>query len=547
MKFKVYSLSFLTLITLFMSVSALQAKESEGAYFFKTGFSRQAKKLLLKDLITGTANKAETCYYLGNVYYGESMNDSASYYYNEGLKADPTFVYNQVGLAKLQIKSNAAQASETFEGLLKGKNKKNVDLMIEVGQAYLSAGLFDTAFSYETRAETLKNKYAPVYVFKGDYYLALKDPGKACENYEMAIYLDKDSKDAYIKYARAYKDVNTDLAIQKLNDLKTQDPTFSLANEELAKLYYDKNRFDEAVKAFSDYVASGNDTDQDLVEYCMALLMDGNYTKCLEIANKGLARDPNNFVFNRMAMYSLVELKNFDSAATYAQKFLSTVKDPRLISYFDYMYLGRLYQAEKKYPEAAQAFESVIKLDSTKTSLYGIVSDMYENAGDHNASIIAFEKLLKSKDPAKVTEDDYVGFGKKLYNIGTSKTITKAEQTAYLMRADSIFAKVIQMDPKDYRGYFYRGHTNVAMDPDYKNIEVAGYYIKCMEIAQEKNDPRYNPVIVSSGQQAAIYYYARFSKTKSASDKETCRKICNQVLGVDANNDTCKKLLGALK
>lgn len=545
MRHKIFS--FFAFIALLLSVSALQAKESEGIYFYKTGFSRQAKKLLLQDLATAQGNAAETCYYLGNVYYEVGMNDSATYYYNKGLAADPNYEYNQVGLAKLQIKSEPLKASTTFENLLKGKNKKNVDLMIEIGQAYLSASQSDIALSYEAKAEALKNKYAPVYVFKGDCYLAQRDPGKACENYEQAIYFDKNSKDAYIKYARAYKDVNTDLAIQKLNELKTLDPTFSLANEELAKLYYDKNRFPEAVKAFADYVASGNDTNEDLIEYCMALLMNGQYQDCLDIAKKGLARSPNNFVLNRMAMYSTIELKDYASADQYATTFLNTVTDKRLISYFDYLYLGRLYEADKKYNDAAQAFENAIKKDTTKYTFYKQVSDAYESAGNYKASVDAYEKFLKAQDPSKVSEDDYVSFGKKLYSLGTLKDVDKADQVDFLNKALGFFDKAIQMDPNDYRGYFYKGHTGVALDPNYSNIDNANNYLKVVEITKAKNDPRYNPVISSASTQAAIYYYARYTKQKSAADKEKCSSLCNQALTADPSNSTCSKLLSALK
>lgn len=545
MKHNVFSIIFFSLLSFVFGISALQAKESESIYYFKAGFPQQAKKLLLQDLSSGT-DVAETCFYLGEVYFGDNKPDSASYYYNQGLKADPTFLYNQVGLAKLQIKNNPSQSSQVLGDLLKGKNKKNVDLIIEIGRAYLSAGDTDLAMTYEQKAELLKNKYAAVYVLKGDIYLAKKDPGQACTNYESAIYFDKTSKVAYIKYARAYRDVNTDLAIQKLNDLKAVDPSFSLANKELAELYYSKNRFSEAQKAFGDYVASGNDTDQDLIEYAMTVLLNGDYQKCYEIAQKGLNRNPNNAVFNRFAMYSLIELKKYDEAIPYADKFFKLM-DPKTLSYFDYMYDGRLLNAEKKFIDAGNAFEKAVSIDSTKTELYNLASDAYSNGNDLKSSVIAYGKYIKGIPVANLTAENYVDYGKKLYSLGTSKTVSDSEKISWLEKADSVLTKATILAPDDYRGFYYRGHTNLAMDPQYTKDIASQNYLKAMEIAKSKNDPRYNPIISSAGSQVAIYYYFHSVKTKSEADRAECRRVCNEVLSIDPGNDTCKKLLVGLK
>ena len=53
-------------------LSPLQAKDSVGVSFYKAGFPKQAKNLLFQELKSNSSNSAETCYFLGNVYFGES-------------------------------------------------------------------------------------------------------------------------------------------------------------------------------------------------------------------------------------------------------------------------------------------------------------------------------------------------------------------------------------------------------------------------------------------------------------------------------------------
>ena len=48
----------------------------------------------------------------------------------------------KAGVAKLKetIQSNPAQAAEEAEQMIKGKNKKNIELLVAIGEAYLEAG-----------------------------------------------------------------------------------------------------------------------------------------------------------------------------------------------------------------------------------------------------------------------------------------------------------------------------------------------------------------------------------------------------------------------
>ena len=94
----------------------------------------------------------------------------------------------QAGVDKVKnlIQSNPAQASEEAGELLKGKNKKNVDLVTSVAHVYLDAGKITEAQEYLAMAKKANNKDPKVSVLEGDIALAQKNIGQACQLYEQA-------------------------------------------------------------------------------------------------------------------------------------------------------------------------------------------------------------------------------------------------------------------------------------------------------------------------------------------------------------------------
>lgn len=543
MKCKSLFSSFLFLASFALNLSPLHAKDSEGISFYKAGFPKQAKALLMQELQVNAATSAETCYFLGNVYFGESKNDSASYYYKKGLTFAPESALNTIGLAKLQIKSNAPQAKEAIDNVLKGKNKKNVDLIIEAGRAYLENGQALAANDYLERAQNITRKYAPVFVLAGDIFESKKDAGQACSMYEQAILFDANCREAYVKYARAYRDVNTALAIEMLGRLKAQDPSFSLANKELADLYYSKNEFDKAAASYGDYIASGNYDSDDLKQYAMTLLLKGDNAKSLEIAQLGLKINAVDPAFNRFAMYNLIDLKRYEEATAAADIFFNKIKDAQF-SYFDYMYNGRLLSEQKKYAEAVVSYEKALVLDSTKIDLLNEISSLYDKQNDVENALKSYEKYYNSLPAERQSVDLLMDLGKKYYYFATPEKTPVPVKEAGLAKADSIFAKVAELEADNYRGNFWRARTNSSLDPETTKGIAKPFYEKTVEICLSKNDPRYNPVIVECYSYLGYYYLIASEKSKSPKDTAMSNEYWNKILKIDANNAVAKRALG---
>lgn len=114
-------------------------------------------------------------YFLGIPFFALSL------WAQEPLEAGLT---EQVEAIAASIKEHPQTAAEGFDNLLKGKNKKNVSLLVAIGDAYLNAGNIQEAGRYAQRAADVDNKAPQVYLLQGDIALAENDPGTACGNYE---------------------------------------------------------------------------------------------------------------------------------------------------------------------------------------------------------------------------------------------------------------------------------------------------------------------------------------------------------------------------
>ena len=510
-----YPLSFIFTMCFVVNISSARAATTHGIAYYNAGFPQVAKSLLLDELITSKENHADVCFYLGNIYFEENKKDSAALYFNKGLIADPLNSLNTVGLSMLKIKSNPQAAELEINNALKVKNNKgNVDLVIAAGRAFLVNGVLDKAVLYQEQAKKLKPKYAPVYVLLGDVELAKANTGGACSNYEMAIYYDDACKEAYIKYARAYKNVNTPLAIEKLNVLKQKDPSFLLVDRELADIYYSTNDFAKAADLYGNYLKSGNSNVLDLTKYASTLFFKGDFAKSLEVVKLGLVKAPKNPAFNRLAMYNNVALKNFDDALTAADFFFNKSDNPE-ISYFDYTYYGQALRAKKQYDLAIVQYEKAIKFDSTQIAVWKEISDMYAEKGDNKKAVDAYLTYTNLLPADKPNPEAMLQLGKLYYTYGNEVTITPEVKKDVLVKADSLFSKVAALEPANYRGNFWRARANFLLESEATPALGKPFYEQTLALVESKADARFNSVIIECSRYLGYYYYMKSDYTQS--------------------------------
>ncbi len=448
---------------------------------------------------------------------------------------------NVTGLDSL-IKSNPSQAFERVEQLLKGKNKKNRELIVSIGRSYLDAGKVSEADTYQQMAQKIDNKKADVYLLAGDIALAKREIGPACQAYEQAIYFEPQCAEAYFQYARVYKMPNPQLAIEKLKELKNIYPDDLAIDKELADIYYVHNRLKEAIGEYALFIASPVATETDMVKYAFALFLNHEFDKSLEIVNRGLQQNPNQVTFNRLAMYNEVDLKQYAEAEKAATQFFSECKEADYCS-LDYRYYGTLLQHLGQTEKAVEQYQKALSLEPENADLWASISEVYEQGGLYGKAVNAYLNYSHSLSPEKQTPDIDFHLGKLYYAEGTSSDslLVNAEQRhEALLKADSVFAVISQKAPDSYIGNFWRARTNSVLDPETTQGLAKPYYEAVAASLQTKEEARYHPVLIECYSYLG-YYYLVAEKYQESKD------YWNKILTIDPSHVTAKKALEGIK
>ena len=452
-----------------------------------------------------------------------------------------------VNQVKEMIKSNPEGAWDLTEDLMKGKNKKNVDLILALTQVYLDANKTEEMTELIEKAKKADKKDPRISLLEGDIALAKKDVGTACQLYEQAIYFDPNCYEAYLKYARAYKSASPTMAIDKLNQLKQvagvpQDVLLQ-ADKAMAEVYYSNNKFSDAAKAYESFIHTDVATESDIMSYAFALFMSHDFEASYEIASKGLQQNAESTGFNRLAMYNLIDLKRYEEAAKIADVFFNQLKDVNY-SGLDYRYYGALLNATKDYAGAVTQFEKAYELDTASIELLQQISEAYNNGGNYDKGIETYKKYCDLLPAEEKTAENIFTLAGMYYDQGTDTVnVTLEKRQLALQEADTLYAQVSELAPDSYTGYFYRGHTRSAMDPETTQGLAKPYYEKVVELLLAKNDPRYNRILITCYSYLGYYYMLQGKPEDYAVSKE----YWNKILAIDPNNALAKTALKGIE
>ena len=104
-----------------------------------------------------------------------------------------------------------------------------------------------------------------------------------------------------------------------------------------------------------------------------------------------------------------------------------------------YMYLGQLYYAQEKYPQAIEQFLKIVQLDPANTSALYLLGSVYADSNDHTKAIEVFRKVLQI-EPENSEALNSLGY---MY----------AEDGVHLDEAIRMVRKAIEIDPAN--GAYY--------------------------------------------------------------------------------------------
>ena len=387
------------------------------------------------------------------------------------------------------IKSQAPNVAELAKTAYK-KNKKNAEALVQIGRAFFEQK--DTAnaimfANYANEAGKPKYQYAPAYLLLGDIEASYgTDGGKAASYYNQAINFAPTNPEGYKKWAMVYRKISPSQAAKKLQDMKAMCP-----NEDVdaitAHIYMlagdEKQAYENYMKADINKLDKGN-----LNEFVRCSYFTGHFEDALRAAEAGLKLEPRNPTFNRLAMFSNYELKNYDAAKGYINKYFNET-DSAKFSEYDHFYTALIYQALEDKANMYVHYDKALDLvnDSSMIKRWAIqkaISDSYLKEQNFEKSIKYYQDMLASKPD--VNFDDEEGLANIYSKWGEADPAKKAE---YVNKAVQIFREAGAKYPiqQVYATYMAASTLN-KLDDNMKQSLAKNDYLKVIDLLANKAD-----------------------------------------------------------
>lgn len=535
-----------SILSLMISISAL-AQNNPGADYLSLGELKLAKEYFQKVL---RQSPAEANYYLGEIAFREGNMAEAKSYYEQGLAGNPESALSAIGLAKLQLKSDPKGAEDQLKEIQK-KNKKDVNVILAIAQAYLDNGMKDKAVERLADARKVDKKSPYIYIFEGDMLAKENKPGDAAMQYDQAINFDAQCVLAYMKGAKVYEFINRKTATDMLKKAIEINPEYRIAYKDLAQISYRDGFYPDAIAAYKEYFKGGDYTVEDITYYASAEYFSKNYNEAKTLISEGLSKEPDNFVLNRLSLYTNDDLKDYPAAVNAGDKFFS-IQRKDTVKYLkqDYLSYANALSQTGNTAKAIDQYKKVAEMDPSNVDVYKEIATICANEKMY-AEAAEFYKKYTELAGEKADAQDFYQLGVYYTNAGravaadtTSMTVEQAaaKSVEFYKLADGAYTIVSERKPDTYLGYYQRARINFELDPDSEEGLAKPHYEKTIEVILANNDTDNNRILIEAYSYLSYYYYLQFDKTKKAEDKEMVKTYAEKVLELDPNNGNGKAL-----
>lgn len=491
------------------AVTASADGYKDGIEYYKAGQYDNAREILERTINDASTNKALAYYYLGTTALAQKDQAAASAAFQNGITADPNCAYNYVGQGALALlNGNAKQAEDLFKEAQK-LDKKNNEITVDIARAYYNAN--PTTYAKEVDKylakahKDSKNNEPSIYILEGDMEYDNKELGNAAAKYEQAITFDVNNPEGYVKYAHAYKGVNPIYSVQKLEELIAKQPTSALAQRELAEAYFDTNQWVKAADQYGKYIQNPNHFPEDRERYAVLLYAVGiglddaeskqQFQTSLNVANELLAKDPSNFVMNRIKFLDLQKLGQNQQAVDEAQKFFKLKETDKFkFQPNDYLTLAAAYEGLGQDSLALIQYETAVAVDPARADNIKNLSAAYLKAEKYMEAAETFDKYIAAAGEEASLTDYLQSSGRWLNAAG--RAATKEEAMKAGAKGVEAINKVIEGASEPQPEYYDRlGTLTYKAEGDVISDNVFNAYSKVLELldANPANKDPQNP------------------------------------------------------
>ena len=437
------------------------------------------------------------------------------------------------------IKSKAPNVAELAKAAYK-KNKKDAAALIKIGQAFYAQK--DTAnarlfANYANEAGKPKYQFAPAYLLLGDIESAYgTDGGKAAGYYNQAITFDPKNPEGYKKWAMVYRKISPTQAAKKLQDMKLQCP-----NEDIdaitAHIYMLAGDEKQAYENYTKADISKLDK-LGLNEFVRCSYFTGHFQDALRAAEAGIKLEPRNPTFNRLAMFSNYELKNYDAAKSYINKYFFET-DSAKVSEYDHFYTALIYQALEDKANMYKHYDEALKLVNDQSmikrwSILKSVSDSYLKDKEFENALKYYDQYLDCKP--NLDSDDMEGKA-KIYSKYADED--EAHKTEYIKKAIETYHAMAEKFPVQSTYAAYQCATmNNKLDKGGEKGLAKPDYLKVVELLEGKADR-------TKGEDIMLKYSLHYLMSNAfinGKNKALAKEYANKILAIDPEYAAAKQI-----
>jgi len=431
-----------------------------------------------------------------------------------------------IDAVKKIISSKPADLDKQMKPFYK-ENKKNAANLVAFGRAFFEAKDTANAKVYANYALVAsKNKCAPAYILLGDIEALADNGGAAAAQYDQAVYADPKNYEAYYKYALVYRKIDPQGAARKLDELKANCPEISIEaiKGHIFMLADDRK---SAYNEFKKVPVNQIDPDY-LNEFARASYFGGHFDDALAACEEGLKHKPGNPAFTRLAMFSNYELKNYDAAKAYLQKYFHEL-DSVKFSEYDHYYAALIHDKLGDKANALESYQKALDLVDEQSfikrwTILKTMSDSHLKDSEFDKALHYYQEFLNTKPEVKV--DDYEGLAGIYTKYAENDETKKFEM---LNKAADVYTQIGEKFPiqQAYASY-KRAEIINKTDKDMAGRLAKPDYQKVVELLGDKADR-------TKGENTMLKYSLHYLMFGSYLDKNIpgAKEYAEKILTID--------------
>jgi len=407
-----------------------------------------------KSLINAQPSNGALYFYEGENFFEWGKMDSAQAAYQKGITINATNALNYTGLGKVQwYNGNSKDALDNFYKAKVISKSKDAVVLDKIAEAYINAPTKDirTAIDLLNQATVIDPKNTDVLIDMGDAYLSQNDGSSAVSYYEKATSINSVNVVAMLRLGQLYgRARNYDLSFQYFQRATIADSNFAPAYRAKAEMLYSANRIDEAIGQYKKYLQLNNATDA-RIRYASFLYLAKKYPDAIKEIQTIFQKDTSSTILYRIMGYSLYEAGKYKDGLDYINKFFAKAAITKTkVLPSDYAYQGKLLSKNGKDSLAIEKMKQALVRDSSDAAdLYTQIANIYYKNGNYPLAVKYFSMRVKLPQP---TVNDYNGLGRAAYS------------NRQYQKADSAFAIITKYMADLPLGYLWRAYCNSSID-----------------------------------------------------------------------------------